>query len=465
MVLILVACASVSSAWSRIQTHTHTAERCNVESRTCLLSTLMETGAGFTNVGFQVAPMQCYTNLALRELLGNLSPSALKWTEMEKVADILQADAKGLQRRFGILGHKNIVLQLGSNDPALLKKCLSHLDVHGYSFDEVSLNCGCPSIESGGAASYGASLMKDPTMTARLVETLVKEYSSTDTAVSLKCRIGIYETVEDWAAATSEKPPDELTRDHLAFLHNYVKPSCDAGLSNLIVHARPAVLAGLSPAKNRQVPSLDYGVVEALAESLPIPVTLNGGIQGLSDYRKALERSSSISHLMAGRWILRRPLDLSVIEVESSGGASKEEAITLAKGGLTEYADYAIQCLEASCRGKDARFPTVPDLILPLFLTSEQLREDFEALNDENYDSNIGLVNTCRTDLWLPAEDIEDMYDCICETLTALEALMGKKPTKFSASSIEFNKVSSSMKSLVGTKVANKWKRNRAELL
>lgn len=419
------------------------------------------------DVGFQVAPMQCYTNLALRELLQNMSPSTTLWTEMEKVGDLLQADAKGLERRLGPATHKNLVLQLGGNDPVLLQDCLGHLSGHGYSFEEVNLNCGCPSIEAGGASCYGASLMKDKDLTAELVQSLVDVVPLETTAISLKCRIGVYESFEEWEASPHS------SKDHLQFLHDYVGPSCEAGLSKLIVHARPAVLAGLSPTKNRQVPKLDYGVVEGIAADLDIPVTLNGGIQGLGDYRVARERaqSTSVTDLMAGRWVLRRPLDLSVVEqtMRPNGSNSEEESfhlgkenlhkesILVAKEAVEDYSNYALQCLEES-RGKDPRLPTLPDLILPLFLVSEQLREDYEALDKEDN------VDDGTPAPWLPAGDMEDIYDCVCETLTSMEDILGKKTTKFSPTAIQFNKVASSIKSLTGTKVANKWKRNRAEL-
>ena len=96
------------------------------------------------------------------------------------------------------------------------------------------------------------------------------------------------------------------------------------------------------------------------------------------------------------------------------------------------------------------------DLCLPLYMVVEQIRE---AYDDDDVEESV------LTDRWLSYEDIEMIYDEICATVVHLQELRGsKKTSKFSAQSIEFGKLVSSFKGLVGTKVANKWKRNRAEL-
>ena len=238
---------------------------------------------------FHVAPMQCYTNAPLRTLFQTLSDNAVLWTEMEKTHDLLNGS---FEKRFGEPGHKNIVLQLGSNDVSEIHKCLVQLEKEGYTFDEVNLNCGCPSIESGGAASYGASLMKEPTLTRDLLLSIA---STVDCRVSLKCRTAVVETTEELERNNEE--------ESYAFLHNYIQHACAAGIDHLVLHARPAVLSGLSPSKNRLVPQVNYQIVEQIANDFPdIQVTLNGGIRSLSDLESLVSRESRIASYMAGRY-------------------------------------------------------------------------------------------------------------------------------------------------------------------
>ena len=119
---------------------------------------------------FHIAPMQCYTNLPLRRFLNLLSPSSILWTEMEKVNDILESSTDT---------HANTQNQNDSLVHAWSKRLGSPLDDHSNlvlqhynTLRGVNLNCGCPSIESGGASYYGASLMKDAELTGKLVHAM-----------------------------------------------------------------------------------------------------------------------------------------------------------------------------------------------------------------------------------------------------------------------------------------------------
>ena len=391
---------------------------------------------------FHVAPMQCYTNGPLRYLYRALSKDAVLWTEMEKVEDLMAADASALQRRFGPPGYKDIVLQVGGNDVPGMRACMQRLSSHGYQFDEVNLNCGCPSIESGGAASYGASLMKQPKLTHDLLEAIRLGVDG-DTSVSLKCRTGVFDTPEDMEFAS---PPETQYQS----LHNYISHAERAGIAHLVLHARPAVLSGLSPTKNRQVPALDYHVVEQAAKDFDgVKVTLNGGITGMEQLSRIHSvHSTHVNSYMAGRWILRRPLDLARVGFQSDASKTESEgAFKSAPQAVEQYADYVKENMYSSNR---ASIPTLADLCLPLYLITEQLREDY----DEH-----------AVDSWLPEEDMESIYDILREATEWLHDSTGARlKKKASADYIEFKKISDSFKGLVGTKVANKWKRNRAEL-
>ena len=263
--------------------------------------------------------------------------------------------------------------------------------------------------------------MADTLLTARLVETMT---SASDIDVSVKCRIGVFDSVDDL------HPLNE--RDY-EYITNYISAIHNAGANHVILHARPAILSGLSPVKNRIVPTLDYDFVNRLASDFDgkVKITLNGGITSMSELNSLQEdESSRIQSHMAGRWCLRRPLDLLTIEQS----LSNTEMMNPVKA-IERYTDYALS--------NQSQF-TMSDLCLPLYLAVEQLREDYDQ--DEEGDL-------------LAWEDMEDLYDSVQDGLKELGGIKIK-----TSSSINFKKLASSFKPLVGTKVANKWKRNRAEL-
>lgn len=404
---------------------------------------------------FHVAPMQGYTNFAMRQFFRELSPTAILWTEMEKVPDILSADTPALVSRFGTPGHKDVVLQLGGNDPATLRKCLDHISRQGYSFSEINLNCGCPSIESGGAATFGASLMTKPSLTRDLMAA-IKDSTEGDTRVSLKCRTSVYNTIQ-------EMENDNVKEASYTRLCEYVAQAQLGGMSHLVLHARPAILSGLSPVRNRQVPPIDYTTVHDIAKKFEsdLSVTLNGGIVGVRQLCDRMEESedmnSPVSSFMAGRWVLRRPLDLAIVdsgticEIESSirEKSLHHQQSSSCVNAIASYSKFVIESVQST---SSEVHPSLADLCLPLFILSEQIREDYEG--SEGNPSSV----------WMSYETMEIIYDATCILVAELEDVCRVKSSKFSSHAIEFNKLSSSIKALVGKKVVNKWKRNRAEL-
>jgi len=370
---------------------------------------------------FHMAPMQCYSNQPLRKLAGFLSPSSIKWTEMEKVDDLLPNIDKALEKRLG--GEQdddNLILQLGSNDVKKLDGCVRTASQNFPNLREINLNCGCPAIDTGGAATYGASLMKDPSLTAQLVESMA---SATNIDISVKCRIAVFDGVDD---------VHPLNDKDYQYLTNYISGIYDAGATHVILHARPAILS-MSPLKNRNVPKLDYDFVRNIVSDFDgkVKITMNGGINSVIELQSLQNDENNMIHShMAGRWCLRRPLDLVAIEqlLDKRVKTNPLEAVD-------DYIDYAL--------ANQSRF-TLSEICLPLFLVVEQLREEYDQ--DEEGDL-------------LSWEDMENLYDSI---QGGLKELGGSKVK--TSSSINFKKLASSFKPLVGTKVANKWKRNRAEL-
>jgi tRNA-dihydrouridine synthase A len=418
---------------------------------------------------FHIAPMQCYTNLPLRKLFSLLSPSSILWTEMEKVDDILHPDGTtnatnknqslihSWMKRLGMPSddHSNLILQLGCNNPNELKSCISRTLQDYTNLRGINLNCGCPSIMSGGASCYGASLMKNVDLTGDLVRAMKEAVDNANLQVppeiSVKCRIGVIDNFEEIRSLT-------LDCDY-EYLYNYVSTIKEAGADHVILHARPAILSGLSPVRNRVVPELNYDIVEKIASDFPtMRITMNGGITGLDHFKAIKDRSTSkqdISSHMAGRWCLRRPLDL--IEVDSILDFKDQGKEISAVQVIEDYLDFALTMIDN--QPKNNLGITGAEWCLPLYLVSEQLREDYDAIVNE-YEGD-----DCTDKDSMDVEEIESIFNTLyCGAEEVKSALKGGHKAAPIVEDISFKKLSKSFKSVGGKKVVNKWKRNREEL-
>jgi tRNA-dihydrouridine synthase len=469
---------------------------------------------------FHIAPMQGYTNSSLRRLFNLLSPSSIKWTEMEKLDDIYpktqtqQAQYQtsesylldALEKRIGSSStdydnnnnnnnNNNLILQLGSNDPGRLQSCVRHTVQHYNNniIREINLNCGCPAIDSGGSTTYGASLMKDASLTGKLVQSVREGLilgggQLNDVGISVKCRIAVFDHESE-----QHYPLDETDYD---YLKKYISTIYNAGANHIILHARPAILSGLSPVKNRIVPKLDYNFVERIASDFSqddnINFTLNGGITSLSQLQSLIERNhdnsnkSPISSYMAGRWCLQRPLDLigieellssSSISSSSSRSSCSTSSLFLIRTAIEQYVDDTVRI---GCSSSLKYKPTIAELCLPLFLIVEQLKDDYdyEYYDDDDEGNNIDefypiflpTTKQRQEKPMLTYDEIESLYEVLVDGLDQIiEELSPKNNNrkikkKKDNNDINFKRLSSTFKSLVGTKVVNKWKRNRAEL-
>eukprot|EP00965_Chrysotila_dentata_P242652 6204979-Pleurochrysis_carterae.AAC.3 len=231
---------------------------------------------------FHAAPMQCFTNVHLRRLFRELSANTVLWTEMEKFdTTCLEQDtlgARDLQRIQFKPEEGPLVLQIGANDPRTLSQANYHPDCVAYrsmpcstarvvhasrGVSEININCGCPSIESGGArnAQYGAALMQRPDLVRELCEAC--SLADPEIPISVKCRIG----VQEHASQSADNYDATDTYEALAeFVHAV---TASGAVEHVIVHARAAVLSGLSPSKNRTVPPLRPEFVYQLARDFP----------------------------------------------------------------------------------------------------------------------------------------------------------------------------------------------------
>ena len=238
-----------------------------------------------------VAPMMEWTDRHCRFFLRLLSRHALLYTEMVTAQAVLHGD------RDRLLGfdpaEAPVALQLGGSDPATLAQA-AIAGAH-YGYDEINLNVGCPSdrVQSG---RFGACLMAEPALVRDCVAAM---RAAVDIPVTVKSRIGIDE------------------RDDYGFLRDFVGTVAESGCDTFIVHARKAILAGLSPKENREVPPLRYEFVYRLKQEFPqLSIMLNGGVRDLDAVRAHL---AQVDGVMIGREAYHNPYFLAEIERELHG--------------------------------------------------------------------------------------------------------------------------------------------------
>ena len=232
-----------------------------------------------------VAPMMGYTDRFCRTFHRLLAPSARLYTEM------IHANALLYGREELIAYHpmeNPVALQLGGADPFVLAKATQIAAKLGYA--EVNLNCGCPSgrVQSGG---FGACLMLQPDCVVACVQAMV---DAAQVPITVKCRLGV----------------DNLfTYNNFA---DFIRRVMSAGAAMVIVHARQALLDGISPKENRQIPPLCYDWAYQFKREHPhFPLVLNGGITDLDQVRIHLNQ---VDGVMLGRSAYHTPYLLHQID-------------------------------------------------------------------------------------------------------------------------------------------------------
>lgn len=238
--------------------------------------------------------MMDWTDRHCRYFMRLLSPGVGLYTEMVTAAALVHGDAARLLH-FDPAEHP-VVLQLGGSDPQLMASAARRGADEGY--DEININVGCPSdrVQSG---AFGACLMAEPQVVAECVSAMK---AVVDVPVTVKTRIGI----------------DDL--DSYAFLCDFVGVVADAGCDTFVVHARKAILSGLSPKDNRTVPPLDYERVYQLKRDFPgLTIILNGGVTTTAGCRQHLEH---VDGVMIGRQAYHDPWFLTELERLVAGEAA-----------------------------------------------------------------------------------------------------------------------------------------------
>ena len=258
---------------------------------------------------FCVAPMMDWTDRHCRYFHRLLSRHTLLYTEMITTGAVLHGDRSRLLA-YDPVEHP-VALQLGGSEPHKLAECARIAADLGY--DEVNLNVGCPSdrVQEG---RFGACLMAEPALVGDCVAAMT---AAVRIPVTVKCRIGI-----------DDQDPEQSLEQLTVAVER-------AGVAALVVHARKAWLAGLSPRENRDIPPLDYDRVYRLKSAHPsLPVVLNGGV---ADLDSAAEHLGRVDGVMMGRAAYQEPWRLLAVDPLLFGQAAPTVSPKAAAEALIPY--------------------------------------------------------------------------------------------------------------------------------
>ncbi|WP_329605216.1 tRNA dihydrouridine(20/20a) synthase DusA [Undibacterium hunanense] len=241
-----------------------------------------------------VAPMLDWTDRHCRQFHRHITRHTWLYTEMVTTGALLRGDA---QRHLEFNPDEHpVALQLGGSETADLAQCAKMAEEWGY--DEVNLNCGCPSerVQKG---AFGACLMSEPQLVADCVKAM-KDAVSID--VTVKHRIGVNDV------------------DSYEFMRDFVGTVAEAGCQTFIVHARNAILKGLSPKENREIPPLKYDYAYRLKQEFPqLEIILNGGIKTTADMGLHLQH---VDGVMIGREAYHNPYFMASFDARFYGDNS-----------------------------------------------------------------------------------------------------------------------------------------------
>lgn len=261
-----------------------------------------------------IAPMIDYTYSHFRVFFRLLTKKAFLYTDMITTSAILEGNQKKILALNPAEGQ--VAFQVGGSCPNDLKKATMLIEQAGFS--EVNLNLGCPSprVQKG---AFGASLMKEKALVKDCFDAM--QQSVKKIPATIKCRIG----VDDF--------------DSEAFFFDFIDSLYQAGCRIFIVHARIALLKGLSPKENRTVPPLNYERVFKLKKHYPnAMIILNGGLNDLANYQEFCQKSSKIDGLMYGRLAIQNPYHF--IETDAVLDNTKSSSLLSREAILESYFHY-----------------------------------------------------------------------------------------------------------------------------
>lgn len=267
---------------------------------------------------FSVAPMMDYTDRHFRYLLRLLSSKAVLYTEMVGASTLVHNPDIDRWLRLSDDVENPVVLQLGGSDCEDLRTSVKRASA--YNYDEINLNCGCPSDKVAGKGSFGATLMLDAKRVGQLCDAMAQECGK---PITVKCRIGV---------------DDQDSYEQLAEFVGTVSQT--GGVEHFIVHARKAILGGLSPEENRRIPPIKYDHVYQLVADFPsLRFSMNGEVKTYEDVSEHLSRG--LHGVMVGRSVIEQPWLWSEVDSRIYGLAS--DNVPSRRKVLEAYADYAEQ--------------------------------------------------------------------------------------------------------------------------
>jgi tRNA-dihydrouridine synthase A len=270
-----------------------------------------------------VAPMMDWTDRHCRVFHRHISKHTWLYTEMVTTGALVYGDVER-HLRFNDEEHP-VALQLGGSDPADLATSAKLGEKWGY--DEINLNCGCPSerVQKG---AFGACLMAEPQLVADCVKAM-RDAVGID--VTVKHRVGIDQT------------------ESYDFVRDFVGTVAEAGCKTFIVHARNAILKGLSPKENREVPPLKYDYAYQLKRDFPdFEIIINGGIKTEAEIDQHLLH---VDGVMLGREAYHNPFVMAGFDQRYYGddGAAKtreqilEAMIPYIQAQLAQHAAHGLK--------------------------------------------------------------------------------------------------------------------------
>ena len=235
-----------------------------------------------------VAPMMDCTDRHDRFFLRLISKNVMLYTEMVATKSAIYGDRKK------ILGfspeEKPLALQVGGSDKKELSEVAKIAEEIGY--DEININLGCPSKKVQ-KNMFGACLMKEPNLVSECINEMV---NSCKIPVTAKTRIGFDDT-EDFD-----------------YLNSFILKMKEAGCKTFILHARKAILKGLTPKQNLNIPKLNYEMVYKIKKENPdLEIIINGGVSKIQEIKDHLKVCDGV---MIGRAIYQNPYFLTDIERE-----------------------------------------------------------------------------------------------------------------------------------------------------
>ena len=235
-----------------------------------------------------VAPMMDCTDRHDRFFLRLMSKNVMLYSEMVATKSALHGDRKKILSYSP--EEKPLALQVGGSDKNELSEVSKIAEDLGY--DEININLGCPSKKVQ-KNMFGACLMKEPDLVAECINKMVK---SCNIPVTAKTRIGFDDTEE------------------FDYLNKFILTMKDAGCKTFILHARKAILKGLSPKQNLNIPKLNYEMVYKIKKENPdLEIVINGGISKIDEIKEHLKLCDGV---MIGRSIYQNPYSLVEIEKE-----------------------------------------------------------------------------------------------------------------------------------------------------